>query len=63
MGRRFTQVEILGALAAICLRYTGELAVDTCAIDVDLINIDVKDRVDVWQKAAWNAGELMLNGM
>ena len=63
LGRRFAQVEILAALAVIFQNFSVELAVDAYATNEEVLKMDVNDRAEVWQKAAENARELMLNGM
>ena len=63
LGRRFAQVEVLAALAVIFQNYSVELAVDTYAADEEVLKMDVNDRAEVWQKAAEDARELMLNGL
>ena len=63
LGRRFAQVEVLAALAVIFQKYSVELAVDKYATDEEIIKMDVNDRVEVWQKAAEDARDLLLNGL
>ena len=63
LGRRFAQVEVLAALAVIFQNYSVELAVDTYATEEEVLKLDVNDRAEVWQKAAEDARELMLNGL
>lgn len=63
LGRRFAQVEVLAALAVIFQKYSVELAVDKYATDDEVLKMDVNARADVWQKAAEDARELMLNGL
>ena len=63
LGRRFAQVEVLAALAVIFQNYSVELAVDAYATDEEVLKMDVNDRAEVWQKAAEDARELMLNGL
>lgn len=63
IGRRFAQVEILAALAVIFQKYSVELSVNDYATDDELAKMDVDERVEVWQKAAEDARELILNGM
>jgi cytochrome P450 len=63
IGRRFAQVEALAALAVIFQNYSVELAVDKYATDAEVIKMDTDARAEVWQKAAEDARELLLNGM
>ena len=63
IGRRFAQVEILVALAVIFQNYSVELAVDKYATDEQVISMDADAKAEVWQKAAEDARELLLNGM
>ena len=63
LGRRFAQVEVLAALAVIFQSHSVELAVDAYATDEEVLKMDVNDRAEVWQKAAEDARELMLNGL
>ncbi|KAK6378961.1 putative P450 monooxygenase [Exophiala oligosperma] len=63
LGRRFAQVEVLAVLAVLLQRYSVELAVDRWASDEEVIVMNENDRVDVWQKAANRARDLMLNGL
>ncbi|KAJ9603584.1 cytochrome P450 [Cladophialophora chaetospira] len=63
LGRRFAQVEVLATLAVILQNYSVELAVDQWATDEEVIAMDEDARVEVWQKAAQRARDLMLNGL
>ncbi|EXJ88924.1 hypothetical protein A1O3_01988 [Capronia epimyces CBS 606.96] len=63
LGRRFAQVEVLATLAVILQNYSVELAVDQWATDEQVIAMDEDGRVEVWQKAAEHARDLMLNGL
>ncbi|KIX00734.1 uncharacterized protein Z518_09799 [Rhinocladiella mackenziei CBS 650.93] len=63
LGRRFAQVEVLATLAVILQNYSVELAVDQWASDEEVIAMDEDARVEVWQKAANRAREMMLNGL
>jgi cytochrome P450 len=63
IGRRFAQVEALAALAVVFQNYSVELAVDKHASDEKVIQMDTDARAEVWQKAAEDARELLLNGM
>ena len=63
LGRRFAQVEILAAIGVIFQNYSVELAVEKYASDEEIIEMDVNDRAEVWQKAAEDARELLLNGL
>lgn len=63
LGRRFAQVEVLVTLAVILQNYSVELAVDQWATDEEVIAMDEDARVEVWQKAAEHARDLMLNGL
>jgi len=63
LGRRFAQVEVLATLAVILQKYSVELAVDEWAADHEVIAMDEDARVEVWQKAAAHARDLMLNGL
>ncbi|EXJ94703.1 hypothetical protein A1O1_03100 [Capronia coronata CBS 617.96] len=63
LGRRFAQVEVLATLAVILQTYSVELAVDQWASDEEVIAMDEDARVEVWQKAAEHARDLMLNGL
>ncbi|KAL2431202.1 Cytochrome P450 monooxygenase [Exophiala dermatitidis] len=63
LGRRFAQVEVLATLAVILQNYSVELAVDQWASDDEVIAMDEDARVEVWQKAAERARDLMLNGL
>lgn len=63
IGRRFAQVEVLAALAVIFQNFSVELAVDKYASDEQVIEMDVNARSEVWQKAAEDARELLLNGL
>lgn len=63
LGRRFAQVEVLAVLAVILQNYSVELAVDRWATDEEVIAMHEDARVEVWQKAAQRARDLMLNGL
>lgn len=63
LGRRFAQVEVLAVLAIIFQKYSVELAVDKYATDEELDKMDVNQKAEIWQKAAEDARELLLNGM
>lgn len=63
LGRRFAQVEVLATLAVILQNYSVELAVDQWASDEEVIAMDDEARVEVWQKAAQRARDLMLTGL
>ncbi|KAI1612465.1 cytochrome P450 [Exophiala viscosa] len=63
LGRRFAQVEVLAVLAVLLQNYSVELAVDRWATDEEVIAMDEDARVEVWQKAAQRARDLMLNGL
>jgi cytochrome P450 len=63
IGRRFAQVEILVALAIIFQNYSVELAVDSYASDEEVAEMDDNAKADVWQKAAEDVREKMLNNM
>lgn len=63
LGRRFAQVEVLATLAVILQNYSVELAVNQWASDEEVIAMDEDARVEVWQKAAGRARDLMLNGL
>ncbi|KAK4944108.1 putative P450 monooxygenase [Elasticomyces elasticus] len=63
LGRRFAQVEVLAVLAVLLQNYSVELAVDRWATDEEVIAMDEVARVEVWQKAAQRARDLMLNGL
>lgn len=64
IGRRFAQVEILAAIAIIFQNFSVELAVDKYAKDDEqVINMHMDARAELWQKAADDARELILNGM
>ena len=63
LGRRFAQVEILAVLAVIFQKYSVELCVHEHATDEELAGMNEAERVEVWQKTAEDARELMLNGM
>ncbi len=63
LGRRFAQVEVLATLAVILQNYSVELAVDKWATDEEVIAMDEDARVEVWEKAAERARDLMLNGL
>jgi cytochrome P450 len=59
LGRRFAQVEVLAALAAIFSQYSVELAVDRYATDAEVDKMDQKERRQVWEKAAQEATRLI----
>lgn len=63
LGRRFAQVEVLAVLAVLFQKYSVELAVDKYATDEQLDKMNESEKAEVWQKAAEDARELMLNGM
>jgi len=63
LGRRFAQVEVLATLAVIFQNYSVELAVDKYALDEEIIQMDRTGRADVWQRAAEDARDLLLNGL
>lgn len=63
LGRRFAQVEVLVVLATLFQNYSVELAVDKYATDEELDKMDDNEKAEVWQKAAEDARELLLNGM
>ena len=63
LGRRFAQVEVLATLAVIMQNYSIELAVDQWATDEEVIAMGEDERVEMWQKAAERARDLMLNGL
>ncbi|CZT44691.1 related to cytochrome P450 3A7 [Rhynchosporium secalis] len=57
IGRRFAQIEILAALAVIFTKYSVELSVDNFATDVEIDDMSVMEKKEVWEKAATNARE------
>ena len=61
LGRRFAQVEVLAALAAIFSQYSAELAVDKYASDEEIDRMNQEQRAEVWEKAADEARDL-ING-
>lgn len=63
LGRRFAQVEVLAVLAVLFQNYSVELAVDKYATDEELDKMSTEEKAEVWQKAAEDARELLLNGM
>jgi len=63
LGRRFAQVEVLAVLAVLLQNYSVELAVDRWATDEEVIAMDEDARVEVWQKAAAHARDLLLTGL
>lgn len=62
LGRRFAQVEVLACLAVIFQTYSVELAVDKYASDAEVEKMGKEERKEVWEKAADDCRELMLNG-
>ena len=62
LGRRFAQVEVLACLAVIFQKYSVELAVDKYATDEDVERMDKEERKEVWEEAADDCRDLMLNG-
>ena len=62
LGRRFAQVEVLACLAVIFQRYSVELAVDKYATDEEVERMSHDERKEVWEKAADDCRDLMLNG-
>ena len=62
LGRRFAQVEVLACLAVIFQRYSVELAVDKYATDEEVERMSQEERKEVWEKAADDCRDLMLNG-
>jgi cytochrome P450 len=63
LGRRFAQVEVLAVLAVLLQNYSVELAVDRWANNEEVIEMDEDARVELWQKAAERARDLMLHGL
>lgn len=63
LGRRFAQVEVLAVLAVLYQNYSIELAVDKYASDAEVLEMSTNERADVWQEAAEDARDLLLNGM
>lgn len=63
LGRRFAQVEVLAVLAVLFQDYSVELAVDKYATDEELDKMSNEEKAEVWQKAAADARELLLNSM
>ncbi|KAF7505768.1 hypothetical protein GJ744_000439 [Endocarpon pusillum] len=59
LGRRFAQVEALGALAVIFSQYSVELAVDNWATDQEVDEMDEQARRAVWAKAVSEAQRLI----
>ena len=62
LGRRFAQVEVLACLAVIFQKYSVELAVDKYATDAEVERMGKEERKQVWEKAAHDCRDLMLNG-
>lgn len=62
LGRRFAQVEVLACLAVIFQRYSVELAVDKYANDAEVDRMGKSERKEIWEKAAEDCRDLMLNG-
>jgi cytochrome P450 len=62
LGRRFAQVEVLACLAVIFQKYSVELAVDKYATDEEVERMSHEERKEVWEKAADDCRDLMLNG-
>ena len=62
LGRRFAQVEVLACLAVIFHKYSVELAVDKYATDEEVERMSKEERKQVWEKAADDCRDLMLNG-
>jgi cytochrome P450 len=62
LGRRFAQVEVLACLAAIFQKYSVELAVDKYATDEEVERMGKEEKKDLWEKAADDCRDLMLNG-
>lgn len=62
LGRRFAQVEVLTCLAVIFQKYSIELAVDKYASDQEVEQMTMHERREVWNKAADDCRDLMLNG-
>lgn len=65
IGRKFTQIEILSALALIFRDYSVKLAVDEFASDAEIENLPKgrKERRDMWQRAADRAHGLLTERM
>lgn len=63
LGRRFAQVEILATLSVLFQEYSVELDVSKYADDARLLSMDPTQRAEVWDKAAEDARELVLNQM
>ena len=59
LGRRFAQVEVLAALAAIFSQDSIELAVDRYATDAEVDEMGPQERRQVWEKAAKEAKRLI----
>jgi hypothetical protein len=62
LGRRFAQVEVLACLAVIFQKYSVELAVDKYATDEEVERMSDEEKKEVWEKAADDCRDLMLNG-
>ena len=55
LGRRFAQVEIMAALAAILIQHSVELAVDEWATDEEVERMGKEEKREIWTKAAEKA--------